>query len=259
MLSSLPLLQSLDESQLPINDAADLDSLRHENAPVGPVRSINTFGVLVMQKRKLAGGLVAAGVLVGAYFSGMFGKFGGGTGTGTGDATGTKTAVASTRPADPNAPAGPVAKTTAPEAKKPAATDPKQAAPSTAAKSSTTKASEAPATAKAQPERRTLPEKFPVLEVYVKDHRYEVKDPVSGDMLKVLLPDVVTLAKRTTGDESGIRVRINRYRNAKFMAWSNLCAALEAADFEREKDFVMPHQMVEVAEAKPKEEKPSQK
>ncbi len=226
-----------------------------ENASFGPVRSLFFFGVRVMQKRKLAGGLVAAGVLVGAYFSGLFGKLGGGTGTGNGEGTGPKTVVASTRQADPNAPVGTPTKAapTTVDPKKPVTADPKQAA---AAPSKTSTAKSADVNAKpGQPERRTLPEKFPVLEVYVKEHRYEVKDPVNGEMLRVLLPDVVMLAKRTTGDESGIRVRINRYRSAKFMGWTNLCSALEAAGLEREKDFVMPHQLLEVADAKPKPER----
>lgn len=206
-----------------------------------------------MQKRKLAGGLVAAGVLIGAYFSGMFSKFGTGTGTGNGTGTGATPVVASTRATNDGS--GAALKTPPTDPKK-STTDakPTAAAPSTSA---TQTSAQAPVAASAQPERRAMPEKFPVLDVYVKERSYEIKDPVSGAMLRVLLPDVLLLAKRTTGDENGLRVRINRYRSAKVVGWSQLCSGLEAAGFEREKDFVMPHEMIEVAQAKPQTETPA--
>jgi|GEM_PF-2179970 len=206
-----------------------------------------------MQKRKLAGGLVAAGVLIGAYFSGMFSKFGAGTGTGNG--TGATPVVASTRASNEGSGAALKAPLADPS-KATTGAKPVTAAP-TAGASQT--AAQAPVGAAAQPERRALPEKFPVLDVYVKERSYEVKDPVSGAMLRVLLPDVLLLAKRTTGDENGLRVRINRYRSAKVVGWSQLCSGLEAAGFEREKDFVMPHEMIEVAQAKPQTETPATK
>lgn len=207
-----------------------------------------------MQKRKLAGGLVAAGVLIGAYFSGMFSKFG--TGTGTGNGTGATPVVASTRATNEGAGAALKAPTADP---KKSTTDAKPVTATPTTTGASQAAVQTPGGAAAQPERRALPEKFPVLDVYVKERSYEVKDPVSGAMLRVLLPDVLLLAKRTTGDENGLRVRINRYRSAKVVGWSQLCSGLEAAGFEREKDFVMPHEMIEVAQAKPQTETPATK
>lgn len=198
-----------------------------------------------MQKRKVAGGLVAAGVLVGAYFSGLLGKFGAGTGNGTGDGTGTKPVVASTRPADANA--APTPKAADVTAKPTTPTDPKAAA----AKTTATVKANAETKKPTQPENRTMPEKFAVLDIYVKGHNYQVKEPVSGDMLKVDLPNLIKLAKRATGDDSGLKVRINRYRDARVVGWSRLCAELESAGFEREKDFVMPHDLLEIVKADP--------
>lgn len=198
-----------------------------------------------MQKRRLAGGLVAIGVLAGAWFSGMFGKLGG-SGTGTGPGTGATPVVASTRsgePANANLQANPAAANKSAEVK---SVSTKSADPN--AKPTTNVATSAKSTK--QPDQRTMPDTITTLDIYVRGHNYEVKEPASGAMLRVEMVDLMRLARRAKGDENGIKVRIHRYADARVVGWSRLCAELESAGLQRERDFIMPHEVMENAQAK---------
>lgn len=164
-----------------------------------------------MQKRKIAAGLVAVGAVFGAYISGLLPKFGGsGTGNGTGD--GTVAAVT----ADGKKAAAPVADATQANATKPATT-----------KADPSKATSDQPVVNGRTTTLKTPPKMPVLDVYVKGHSYQIKDPSgSGENVFIKMDDILKIAKLTTGNEDGVRVRILRYRSAKYVAWAQLAEEL---------------------------------
>lgn len=185
-----------------------------------------------MRKRPIVAGLVGFGVLLGAYVSGLIPKFG------TGSSNGTVSAV----PTDKGG-----------TAKGPAPTDPK-AKPATNQTPATaqTKAPSTTATqnGKAPPASNTqaanqntsgrnqvmasVP-KLPVLEVYVRGERYQIKDPSgSGELLYIKLPDILRMAKATTGNDEGIRVRILQFRSAKYVTAAQLYEELNGAGLDND-------------------------
>ncbi len=160
-----------------------------------------------MQKRKIVGGLVAAGAVLGVLISGWLPKFGG-SGTGNGTGSGTVAAITKDK-GDPTKAAPQTDLTKANPTAKP--TTPSAESNSAASRTTTLKA----------------PPKMPVLEVYIKGHSFQIKDPGgSGENVYIKMEDILKVAKLTTGNEDGVRVRILRYRSAKYMAWAQLTEEL---------------------------------
>lgn len=160
-----------------------------------------------MQKRKIVGGLVAAGAVLGVLISGWLPKFGG-SGTGNGTGSGTVAAITKDK-GDPTKAAPQTDLTKANPTAKPAT--PSTESNSAASRTTTLKA----------------PPKMPVLEVYIKGHSFQIKDPGgSGENVYIKMEDILKVAKLTTGNEDGVRIRILRYRSAKYMAWAQLTEEL---------------------------------
>ena len=191
----------------------------------------------MIQKRKIVGGLLAVGAVVGVWFSGLIQKFGTGTGVGTGTAistdagTGAKPATAATKTpgaaTKPDATAKPV--------------DDKSK--STTAKKNATQA-EKPAAGARNDVIGTLPDKLSYLEVFVKGSRYQIKDPQGSEMLYIKTDSLLALARLTTGNEEGVRVRITRYRSAKYVAYSQLYEDLQGIGLKTD-EIRMPKELVE--------------
>lgn len=191
----------------------------------------------MIQKRKIVGGLLAVGAIFGAWFAGLIPNFGTGTsGVGTGTGTGTaiktdagaKPATAATKPTD--------AATKPSATAKPAAEKSKTAT----AKKSTSEENEAPGKVRNDVQ-ATMPDKLPFLEVFVKGSRYQI---LQGNEMLYIKPDsILALAKRTTGNEEGVRVRITRYRSAKYVAYSQLYEDLQKAGLKPD-EIRMPKELV---------------
>jgi hypothetical protein len=183
-----------------------------------------------MHTRRIAAGLVVAGAMVGAYLSGLIPKFGG---AGASIAPGTGPVATATTKAPP------ATKTTTPEKAPTKKTD--------AANSAEPAAAKAKSTAKAPP-------KMPVLDVYVKGHSYQIKDPSgSGELVFIKMDDVLKVARLTTGNEDGVKVRILRYRSAKYVAYSQLYEELNKAGLPNDA-IRMPQELLEDPKPKPKTE-----
>ena len=139
-------------------------------------------------KRKLVGGVAVVGVIVGAFLSGWIPGLGSGSGTGSGESTDTPISVSADPTAQPPAaPAQP---------------------PATAAN-----------TAEKKPTLETL-------DVYVDGRTYAV--PLREGGYRVVRPStVMRLAKSTVGNDSGVRVRVLRTKDAQYTTWSRLVDELE--------------------------------
>lgn len=188
----------------------------------------------MIQKRKIVGGLLAAGAAFGVWFSGWLPKFGTGTGIGTGTGTVASTETGAT-------PANAATKSSGAATKPDATAKPADDKPKTgAAKKKPAEAAEPGATARNDLQ-ATLPDKLPFLEVFVKGTRFQILQ--GNEMLYISKDSVLMLAKRTTGNEEGVRVRIARYRSAKYSAYSQLHEDLENAGLKPDQ-IRMPKELV---------------
>lgn len=191
----------------------------------------------MIQKRKIVGGLLAVGAAFGVWFSGLIPKFGTGTGVGTGTAistdagTGAKPATSATK--TPGAATKPDATAKPADDKSKSTTAKKNATPT-----------EKPAAGARNDVIGTLPDKLPYLEVFVKGSRYQIKDLKGSEMLYIKTDSLLELAKRTTGNEEGVRVRITRYRSAKYVAYSQLYEDLQGIGLKTDQ-IRMPKELVD--------------
>ena len=191
----------------------------------------------MIQKRKIVGGLLAVGAAFGVWFSGLIPKFGTGTGVGTGTAiskdagTGAKPATSATK--TPGAATKPDATAKPADDKSKSTTAKKNATPT-----------EKPAAGARNDVIGTLPDKLPYLEVFVKGSRYQIKDMKGSEMLYIKTDSLLELAKRTTGNEEGVRVRITRYRSAKYVAYSQLYEDLQGIGLKTDQ-IRMPKELVD--------------
>lgn len=141
-------------------------------------------------KRKVIGGVAAVGVLIGAFLSGWI------PGLGSGSGSGETTPGAVSVSADPTA------------------TPVQPAAPSTP---------KPPAGTAEQPAAKQTLE---TLDVYVDDRSYAI--PLkSGGHKRVSTASVMRLAKATTGNSDGVRIRVLRTKDARYTTWSRLVDELE--------------------------------
>ncbi len=190
----------------------------------------------MIQKRKIVGGLLAAGVAIGVWFSGWIPKFGTGTsGVGTGSAVSTD---AGATPA--NAATKTPGTTAKPDATKKPVDD--KSKPATAAKKPTD--AEQPTGKVRTNVKGELPDKLPCLDVFVRGSHYQIKDLKGTEMLYIKMDSILSLASRTTGNDEGVRVRILRYRSAKYVPYSQLCEELEKAGFKQD-EIRIPHELLD--------------
>lgn len=155
--------------------------------------------------RTIAGGLVIAGAVLGTFMSGLFPGFG--SGNGIGAQVGETDASSASPETSSNEP-------------------PKETVPVE------------------QPASRPVESAPPViLEVRIDNHDYLVPDG-NGGFRQTELDEIVRLARTTTGNDDGIRVRIVRTRSARFAAWSALYDSLEEAGLSRD-SIRMPKELIE--------------
>lgn len=83
-----------------------------------------------------------------------------------------------------------------------------------------------------------------VLEVRVDDRDYLIPDSSEAGFRRADLSEVITLAKATTGNDEGIRVRIIRSRSARVVAWSTLYDSLEESGLARD-SIRMPKELID--------------
>lgn len=161
-----------------------------------------------MRKRAFAGITVVLGLVIATILNGGFPGFG--TRNGNADEDGSATqAVVSTEPAAP--------------AEAPAEPKPKEA-----------------------PEKVDKPAPKPelkVLDILVDGHDYQISLRGKG-YTTFPLNQIVTVAKSTSGNEDGIRVRILRRESARVVAWSRLYETLEDAGINKDA-IIMPHELFE--------------
>lgn len=166
-----------------------------------------------MKKRKVALGLVVAGAVLGVFLSGRFPGF-----------PGSATTARSLEKAGPSKPeAGAVAK--APNAQ-----------PASAAAAPESAPAPTPKKPSAPPPKKLL--------VRVDEYNYQVTDAAAIAWREANLRDILLLAKRTTGDEDGLRVRILRRKSARYTAWARLYAELETAGLPSD-SISMPKELVD--------------
>lgn len=165
-----------------------------------------------MKKRKVALGLVVAGAVLGVFLSGRFPGF-----------PGSATTARSLEKAGSKPEAGAVAK--APNAQAASAATAPEAAPAPTPKKPS-----------APPPKKLL--------VRVDEYNYQVTDAAEIAWREANLRDILLLAKRTTGDEDGLRVRILRRRSARYTAWARLYAELESAGLPSD-SISMPKELVD--------------
>lgn len=173
-----------------------------------------------MKKRTMIGGLVVAGIVLGTLISGKIPGFGSGTGIAN-EAPGTapKAVETSEKPKDDSAipkdepvPA-PVATVEKPAQKKP--DEPKE-----------------------------TPEPLDFIDIMVDTSNYSVSRGGVGNYRDLTLSQILTLAKMTTGNDDGLRVRILRKKTAKYLSYATLRSELVAAGVEAD-SIRMPHDLVD--------------
>ncbi|MBI1314082.1 hypothetical protein GC176_22530 [bacterium] len=163
-----------------------------------------------MRKRAFAGITVVLAVAIATILNGGFPGFGTRNGNAHEDGS-TAKVVASTAPATPPA-------TEVPAESKP------EAAP--------------------KPEEKPAPKsELKVLDILVAGHDYQISIRGKG-YTTFPLNQILTVAKSTTGNEDGIRVRILRRDSARVVAWSRLYEALEEAGIGKDA-IIMPHELYE--------------
>lgn len=172
-------------------------------------------------KRRLVGGIATLGVIIGAYFSGLIP----GLGSGSGDGDGT---------------AGPSDTTVSTEAAEQPAEAPAQPEPTEATEPATP-----PTTAASEPAAPAEPPKIETLDVYVDGRSYAV--PLrNGGHRRVSAAVIMRLAKSTTGDEDGIRIRVLRTKDARYTSWAQLVQELEDTLGIPKDAISVPEKMVEL-------------
>jgi|GEM_PF-2991609 hypothetical protein len=138
-------------------------------------------------KRKLVGGVAVVGVIVGAFLSGWIPGLGSGSGTGNGDSLDTPISISADPASQPTVPPATATNTAKPAAK---------------------------------------PVTIETLDVYVHGRSFAV--PIRTGGYRVVKPStVMRLAKSTVGNDSGVRVRVLRTRDAQYTTWSRLVDELE--------------------------------
>lgn len=154
-------------------------------------------------KRRIVTGVLAVAVAVGAWLSGLIP----GLGSGSGEGDGTATPVAN---AESDQPANPQPAPSTPQ--------PQPEASENAAASTDKPAQEPPA--------------LDLLTVYVDGSEYAV--PMrTGGYRRVSGSVVLRLARTTTGNEDGIRVRVLLTKEARYNTWSRLVDELVQIDIPR--------------------------
>jgi hypothetical protein len=172
-----------------------------------------------MKKRTMVGGLVVCSVVAGMFINGKLPGFGSGTGIPR-EAQGT--AVES-----PEKPAA-------------AATEPKAVEASPEAKPAPVETAEKPVVD--EPKEAPKPPDF--IDILVEDSNYSVSRGGVGNYRDLKLSQILTLAKMTTGNDEGLRVRILRKPSARYFAYATLRTELEAAGLDSE-SIRMPHDLVD--------------
>lgn len=162
-------------------------------------------------KRKVAGGLVILGIVIATFFKGLFPGFG--SGSGDGEDSG-PTLVAST------------------DSSQPPATTP-------LAEEQPAQPEDTPEADEPAPETKAALE---TLDVLIDGHDYLVSVRGKGYTV-VPLPAIMNVAKETSGNEDGIRVRILRKNSARVVAWSRLFEELEEVGIANDK-VLMPKDLV---------------
>ncbi len=161
-----------------------------------------------MKKRNVVTGAVVLGVVAGAFLSGLFPGFGLGSGNGNGDGEGTGNVSVDASGSQP-----------------------------------TTEQSEtADADSGRQADDDTKP--APRLDVRIDDSSLLVRNGNGAGYREVELPELVDLAKKTGGDDNGIRVLIQRRKNARLVTWSSLIQELKNAGLSAD-SISMPKELVD--------------
>ena len=165
-----------------------------------------------LKTRTIAGGLVVAGLVAGTFLSGLMPGFGvgGGNGTQVSSSTGDSASPVETTPAERTD-----AAVETPVSQKPVEPD-------------SIASSEPPA----------------VLEIRIDGHEYLVPSGADAAFRKAELAEILELAKTTTGNDDGIRVRIVRHKSARVVAWSTLYEELERSGFKRD-SIRMPKELID--------------
>ncbi len=140
-------------------------------------------------KRKLVGGIAVIGVVVGAFLSGWIPGLGSGSGTGSGESTDTPISISANPASQPTVPPAP-----------------------------------APAADAAKPAAKKVT--IETLDVYVDGRSYAVPIKTGGYRV-VKTATVMRLAKATVGNDSGVRIRVLRTKDAQYTTWSRLVDELE--------------------------------
>ena len=154
-------------------------------------------------KRRIFAGVLSVAVAIGVWMSGLIPRLGNGSGDGDGTA-------------DPTASVSEEASVSDPET-------PTEAQPQPAPTENAAKSADEP-----QEKKPGLPR----LTVYVDGSDYAV--PLrSGGYRRVSGSAVLRLARTTTGDDDGIRVRVRLTKEARYNAWSRLVDELIQANIPR--------------------------
>lgn len=157
-----------------------------------------------VKKRTIAGGLLLVGAVLGTFMSGLLPGFGSGNGIGA-QTSGSNSATP--------------------------ATDEVPQEPAPVQGPTVAKVESAPPPA--------------VLDIRIANHDYYVADDESATGVRqVDLDEAVELAKATTGNDDGIRVRILRSESARLTAWTTLHDSLVKADLSLD-SIRMPKDLVE--------------
>jgi hypothetical protein len=157
-----------------------------------------------LKKRTIAGGLLVIGAVLGTFMSGLLPGFGSGSGVGA-QSPGNDSTNTVRDDASPDP--TPV--------EEPVVSEVETSAPSA------------------------------VLEIRIDNHDYFVADDSSvTGVRKVDLDEAATLARATTGNDDGIRVRILRSQSARLTAWTTLHDSLIKAELSMD-SIRMPKDLVE--------------
>ncbi|MHC4878147.1 MAG: hypothetical protein ACYTGL_16960 [Planctomycetota bacterium] len=163
-----------------------------------------------MRKRAFAGITVVLAVVIATIFNGGFPGLGTRNGNADEDGTATKV-VSSTEPVTPPAQEPPT------EPEPPAADKPE--------------------------EKPAKKRELKVLDILVDGHEYQIS--IRGKGYSTFpINQIVAVAKETSGNEDGIRVRILRRPSARVVAWSRLYETLEDAGIDKDA-IIMPHELFE--------------
>lgn len=189
---------------------------------------------MLIKKRKIAVGLVAAGAVLGMFLSGRFPGFpGSASSVQSLEKTGQKTAKSGGAGTSETATSGNAALTKQGNSTTANQTTTATTAAQSGSASATTKKTAKPA--------GPPPEK---LVVRVDDYNYQLADASGSAFRDATLRDILSLAKRTTGDDDGLRVRILRRKSARYTAWARLYAELESAGLPSD-SISMPKDLVD--------------